>query len=241
MSGVPGWLDEAVERIATSGAGRFAGAGPAPSDARPCAVLVLFSPDTGVEDPADSRVLLTRRSHTLRSHAGQVSFPGGMIDPDDDGPAAAARREAWEETGLEPETVDVVGMLPPVCVAHSGNLVTPVVGWSSAPSSVGVVDPAEVASVHWVSVDHLLDPANRFRVRHPSGMLGPGFAIPGDPHDPADTAELLVWGFTGGILDRFFSLAGWARPWNSAVVADLVDAARADRRARRIGKTPGVA
>lgn len=233
---VPSWLDKAVGRIETSGAGRFFGSPTAPSDARPCAVLLVFSPDTDGADPSDSRILLTERAHTLRSHPGQVSFPGGVIDPDDDGPAAAAVREAWEETGLAPQTVQVVGSLPTVYVAHSGNVVTPVIAWSEAPSPVRVVDPAEVASVQWVSVDHLLAAANRFRVRHPSGYLGPGFAI----HDDA-AAELLVWGFTGGILDRFFSLSGWARPWDPSAVADLVDAATVNRRDGRVDETPGVA
>lgn len=252
MNGVvPSWLDKAVGRIKTSGAGRFLGSPTAPPDARPCAVLMVFSPDVAGSEPADSKVLLTRRAHTLRSHPGQVSFPGGVIDPDDDGPAAAAVREAWEETGLDPGAVRVAGCLPSVYVAHSGNVVTPVVAWAQSPTPVRVIDPAEVASVHWVSVDHLLAAANRFRVRHPSGFLGPGFAIPGsdlngdidsdiDSDIDGDTNgdELLVWGLTGGILDQFFSLADWARPWDPAVTAELVDAATVSRRGGQLDETP---
>lgn len=237
MTEVPAWLDEAVRRIEAAGAGHFLGPRTPPPRARPCAVLVVFSPDNGTADPAASRVLLTERAQTLRSHAGQISFPGGMIDAADDGAAAAAVREAWEETGLDPRSVRVAGSLPPVYVAHSGNLVTPVIAWSADPSPVRVVDAAEVGSVHWVTVRHLLDAANRFRVRHPSGFLGPGFAIPGRPCAP----EFLVWGLTGGILDRFFALAEWERPWDRNRVEELVDAAVLDRRVGRVGERPGVA
>lgn len=235
---VPTWLDAAVERIETAGAGRFLGSPTPPPAARACAVLMVFSPAVAGSEPADSKVLLTRRAHTLRSHPGQVSFPGGVIDPDDDGPAAAAVREAWEETGLDPGGVRVAGSLPPVYVAHSGNVVTPVIAWAQSPNPVRVVDAAEVASVHWVPVDHLLDAANRFRVRHPSGYLGPGFAIPGSDVEGHD---LLVWGLTGGILDRFFSRSGWARPWDRSVTAELVDAATVSRRASSFDDASGVA
>ncbi|HEX6937276.1 MAG TPA: coenzyme A pyrophosphatase, partial [Actinomycetes bacterium] len=88
-------------------------------------------------------------------------------------------------------------------------------------SPVGVVDRGEVASVHRVPLADLLDPANRLRVSHPSGYVGAAFRV----------AELLVWGFTGGLLDRLLRLAGWEQPWDHSRVeelpADLVE--RVDR------------
>jgi 8-oxo-dGTP pyrophosphatase MutT (NUDIX family) len=152
----------------------------------------------------DIDVLLTERASTLRSHAGQVAFPGGRIDPGDAGPAAAALREAQEETGLEPSGVEVVAQLAEVYLPPSDYAVTPVLGWWHTPSPVGVMDPAEVARVVRVPVPALVDPANRFRAVHPSGFVGPAFGVSG----------LFVWGFTAGLLDRVLHLTGWERPWD---------------------------
>jgi 8-oxo-dGTP pyrophosphatase MutT (NUDIX family) len=147
----------------------------------------------------------------MRSHAGQPAFPGGAVDPDDDGPVAAALREAEEETGLDPSGVEVFGQLPVIHILPSRYAVTPVLGWWRKPSQVGVVDPAEVASVHRVPLADLTDPANRFRVRHRSGYVGPAFGVAG----------LVVWGFTGGLIDRLLTLLGWDRPWDRSIVRDL--------------------
>ena len=103
------------------------------------------------------------------------------------------------------------GTLPALFLPVSDFVVTPVLGWWREPSPVGVVDPAEVASVHRVPLAELLDPANRFRVRHPSGYVGPAFGVAG----------LLVWGFTAGLLDRMLRLAGWERAWDRDRVQDL--------------------
>jgi len=89
--------------------------------------------------------------------------------------------------------------------------VTPVLGWWRVPSPVGVVDPGEVESVVRVPLDELLDPTNRCSVRHPSGFVGPGFAVRG----------MLVWGFTAGLLSRLLALAGLERPWDETVMRDL--------------------
>jgi 8-oxo-dGTP pyrophosphatase MutT (NUDIX family) len=166
---------------------------------RRSAVLILFGDQDGAVD-----VLLTERSSTLRSHAGQVAFPGGRQDPTDAGPEAAALREAQEETGLDPDGVQVVGRLPDLYLPPSDYAVTPVLAWWRLPSAVAVVDAAEVARVERVRVGDLVDPANRFVVRHPSGFVGPGFRVGG----------LFVWGFTAGILDRVLHLAGWDTPWD---------------------------
>jgi 8-oxo-dGTP pyrophosphatase MutT (NUDIX family) len=168
-------------------------------------------------------VLLIERAHDMRSHAGQVAFPGGAVDPDDDGVVEAALREAQEETGVDPGGVEVFGTLPALFLPVSDFVVTPVLAWWREPSPVGVVDEAEVASVHRVLLSDLLDPANRFQVSHPSGYVGAAFGV----------ADLLVWGFTAGLLDRLLRLAGWERPWDRAQVrelpADLVDREAARR------------
>lgn len=170
----------------------------APDAARQSAVLVLFGEGRHGPD-----VLLIQRSAHLRSHAGQPAFPGGGIDPGDGGPAAAALREAHEETGLEPDGVDVLRVLPPLWVPPSANVVTPVLGWWRSPSDVRP-DEREVAAVARVPIAYLVDPANRLQVQHPSGFAGPAFAV----------ADMLVWGFTAAVLDRLLSWGGWELPWD---------------------------
>jgi 8-oxo-dGTP pyrophosphatase MutT (NUDIX family) len=174
---------------------------------RPSAVLMLFGTDeAGVPD-----VLLTERAASLRSHPGQVAFPGGAIDSHDDGPAAAAVREAVEETGLRADGVEIVGELPALYLPPSGFVVTPVLAWWRQPSPISVVDRAEVAAVARVPLPELLDPTNRLMTRHPSGFHGPAFTVSG----------LYVWGFTAGLLSRVLAFAGLEQPWDREHVVDL--------------------
>lgn len=204
----PDWLQPIVTAARQASSGALARhTAPDGVEGRESAVLMLFgeSPGTGPD------VLLTERSHTLRSHAGQPAFPGGRIDPDDDGPVGAAIREAAEETGLDPSGVDVLAVLGELWLPPSGYVVTPVLAWWREPSPVGVVDPAEVASVHRIPIVDLVDPANRLRVRHPSGYVGPAFAVGG----------LTVWGFTAGILSALLDAAGLTRPWDRTRVEPL--------------------
>ena len=183
---------------------------PPPGQRRRSAVLMLFAGADHESVPGD--VLLTERAHTLRSHAGQVAFPGGRVDPGDAGPEAAALREAVEETGLDPDGVCMVGALPDVYLPVSDYAVTPVLAWWRRPSPVHVVDPAEVSRVARVTVAELVDPANRIMVRHPSGFVGPAFVV----------ADLLVWGFTALLLDRLLHLTGWERDWDRTRLRDVV-------------------
>ncbi|MDM8085409.1 CoA pyrophosphatase [Cellulomonas cellasea] len=186
-----------------------------PSTGRPAAVLVLF----GVLDHApaletvssvgsDLDVLLTRRSATLGHHPGQVSFPGGRLDPGDRTPAEAALREAREETGLDPAGVDILGTLPQVPVTVSRHLVTPVVGWWTRPSPVVAVDHAETADVFRVPVADLLHPANRR-----TATLTRGARTYSSPAFLA--GEHVVWGFTALVLDAMFDTLGWNVPWDA--------------------------
>ena len=185
---------------------------------RQSAVLILLADgndgDAGGNGPD---VLLTERSWTLRSLAGQMAFPGGRADEGDgtgvDGMIRTALREAEEETGLNPAGVEVFAVWPSLWVPVSNFGVAPVLGWWREPSPVAVVDPAEVASVHRVSIAALTDPANRISCLHPSGFTGPAFTI----------GDLYIWGFTAGLLDKLLTLGGWARDWDPANVVPLPD------------------
>lgn len=207
---IPVWLQPLVTAVHEADASRLTRF-PPPSDggARHSAVLMAFASRAG--SVADADVLLLQRSATMRSHAGQVAFPGGATDPEDASSAATALREAEEEVGLHPDSVDVLVELPPQYLPPSGFVVTPVLAHWRRPHAVGVVDPSEVAGVARVPVADLLDPANRFTVRHPSGFRGPGF----------EAAGLFVWGFTAMLLDQLFQLAGWEQPWDRSVLRDL--------------------
>jgi len=167
---------------------------------RAAAVLVLISIGDGGPE-----ILFVERAATLRTHAGQIAFPGGAADLDDVDLVETALREADEEVGVERSGVQVLGMLPPAHVAVSGFDVTAVVGWWAEPSAVHTIDPREVASAHLVPVAELTDPANRAVACHPSGYLGPAFEVQGH----------LIWGLTAHLLDGVLDLAGWQRPWDT--------------------------
>jgi 8-oxo-dGTP pyrophosphatase MutT (NUDIX family) len=154
----------------------------------PAAVLVPL-----VEHPAGLTVLLTQRAETLKDHAGQISFPGGRIEPHDAGPREAALREAHEEIGLEERFVSVVGYLPDHIVM-TGFRVTPVVAFVS-PGFELLLDAEEVANTFEVPVGFVFDPANhRLQVRR-SGFTGEEVEFCDIPY-----GEHNIWGATAGML-----------------------------------------
>jgi len=206
----PEWMNPLVTAVDTVEAhelSRFTP--PLDGTGRHSAVLMLFASDSGTV--ADADVLLLQRSATMRSHAGQVAFPGGATDPEDSSATATALREAEEEVGVKPNTVDVLAELPAVYLPPSGFVVTPVLAHWRDPHAVGIVDPREVAGVVRVRVADLIEPTNRFTVQHPSGFVGPGFIA----------SDLFVWGFTAGLLDRLLRLAGWERAWDAGRLRPL--------------------
>jgi 8-oxo-dGTP pyrophosphatase MutT (NUDIX family) len=156
---------------------------------RPASVLLAL-----LERPRGPTVLFTERAAHLRDHAGQVSLPGGRV-VGGESPAEAALREAHEEVGLEPATVDVIGSLDEF-ITGTGFMITPVVGVVGNAGFTAIPDPREVAGVFEVPLTIILDPTAMsvgYFERHGSRLL---------------TYELLyggrrIWGATAAVLRNF--------------------------------------
>jgi 8-oxo-dGTP pyrophosphatase MutT (NUDIX family) len=144
-----------------------------------------------VDHQSGLTVLLTRRSANLRTHAGQISFPGGRIDTSDAGPLQAALRESEEEIGLAREHVTFAGYLEPHLVL-TGFWITPVVGFVRPGFNLKLA-PREVESTFEVPLDHILDLDNhRSRLRMIGETAVQVYDIPFGEHN--------IWGATAGIL-----------------------------------------
>lgn len=182
--------------------------------ARQAAVLMLFGAlddvpadyrDSAV--PKDLDLLFVERASTLSKHPGQVAFPGGKVDATDASPVAAALREAQEETGLDPDGVEVLCSLPLTPLPVTNFLVTPVLGWWTKPSDIFVVSETESQRVFRAPVADLVNPDNRAMATLRRGEMihkSPGFRVCGT----------LIWGFTGFLVDRLLSDLGWAQEWD---------------------------
>jgi len=171
---------------------------------RPAGVLVPLFPS-----PGGCQLLLTRRPQNLSRHGGQISFPGGAMDPEDADLRHTALRESQEEVGLAPERVRLLGELDHVWTP-SGFVLVPFVGWI-AEGSVGAADPHEVEEVLWVEVADLMAPGvYREEVWEREGT---GYRI-----SFFDVACGTVWGATARVLVRMLQVGfGWTgvedKPW----------------------------
>lgn len=157
-----------------------------PAQRIPAAVLVPL-----VERAAGLTVLLTERAATLKDHAGQISFPGGRIEPDDQDAWHAALREAFEEIGLASTLVEFAGYLPDHYVI-TGFRVTPVVGFVNPEYSLRVAK-AEVHDVFEVPLDFILDATNHKARRRQLGDIE--FEVHDIPYGARN-----IWGATAGML-----------------------------------------
>ena len=136
-------------------------------------------------------VLLTQRTAHLKDHAGQISFPGGRVEEEDQSPVHTALRETEEEIGLAREHVEVLGFLPEYRTG-TGFRVTPVVALVTPPFELAL-DPFEVAEAFEVPLAFLLDPANHKRHSlHYRGALRHFFAMP--------YGDYFIWGATAGMI-----------------------------------------
>jgi 8-oxo-dGTP pyrophosphatase MutT (NUDIX family) len=160
-----------------------------PQRRTPASVLVPL-----VEHAAGFTVLLTQRAATLKDHAGQISFPGGRIEPEDADVWAAALREAHEEIGLVSECVEFAGYLPDHIVA-SGFRVTPCVGFVQPEFQLRIA-AAEVHDVFEVPLDYILDSANHKTRHRPLGDTT--IEVRDIPYGNRN-----IWGATAGMLMTF--------------------------------------
>lgn len=169
---------------------------------RPAAALLLIYPHAG-----EWHVPLTIRGSGLRHHTGQVSLPGGRLDHPDESVEQAALREAYEEIGVAPSTVEIIGRLTPVPIAVSGHLLYPVIGTAQQRPAFSIAAP-EVERLVELPVARLFDPdavAREERVRPL-----PPHVVQTVPY--FDVAGARIWGATAMVLAEFAALLGRIEP-----------------------------
>jgi len=186
LQSLPGWTPE------------FAGDGGLFTDREPATAAVLLPL---VQRPEGLALLLTRRTDHLRSHAGQISFPGGRVEPEDDGPVATALRETEEEIGLSRRYIQVIGQLP-VYSTVTAFQVTPVVALVE-PGFTLTLDDFEVAEAFEVPLAFLMNPAHH---RHHRFEFGGGerrfLSMPWQGPE----REYFIWGATAAMLRNLYRL-----------------------------------
>lgn len=194
---VPDWIRSLRARLDANVPTWFAEHPVPPNPQRSSAVMVLFYDDAD----GQTRVILTERAHSLRSHAAQVAFPGGHVDPGET-VTEAALRESNEEIGLNPDTAEVIDRLPGVYLTPQRTALVPVLGWWHDPHPIHAVDAQEVNRVLHPTVAELVDPRNRHTATVP-GYQSPAFCVD----------DLIVWGLTSFLLDAVLTLGGFTVPW----------------------------
>jgi 8-oxo-dGTP pyrophosphatase MutT (NUDIX family) len=165
---------------------------------RLAAVLALL-----IEEP-EPALLFTERAATLRRHPGEVSFPGGLTEPHDDGLVATALRETHEEIGLDPSLPEVLGALPPIHTFVSGVLVTPFVAVVRRVPELRE-SRAEIARVLTVPTTVLAGIEEERELRRDGGRVWRGWWY--------ETGDATIWGATGFMLHAFLDHAKERAPW----------------------------
>lgn len=161
---------------------------------RPASVLLLCDPSTfGVP------LLFVLRSPDLRAHPGQIAFPGGSAEPGDADVVATALREANEELGIDPDNVEILGLLSPFATVVSDRWLTPVIGLERSPSHLRG-DNFEIAEWFRIDVADLLVAPHSIREFERDGLLR-------DVHF-YEASQRVIWGVTGGILHELLALLG---------------------------------
>jgi 8-oxo-dGTP pyrophosphatase MutT (NUDIX family) len=165
-----------------------------PDGLRPASVLLLCDPSTqGVP------LLFVLRSTKLRQHPGQIAFPGGGAEPSDTDVVETALREAGEELGIQPESVEVLGLLSPFSTIVSGRWLTPIVGLQQGPIEFRT-DDFEVAEWFQIDIADLLVAPHTVREIERDGMRGRVHYY--------EAAGRVIWGVTGAILHEFLERLG---------------------------------
>jgi len=187
-------------RLAASSAWtpEFAGDGGLFADRKPAGAAVLVPL---VQRDAGLTLLLTRRADHLRDHAGQISFPGGRVEPEDDGPVATALRETEEEIGLPRRYIEVIGQLPLYSTVTAFQ-VTPVIALVEPGFSL-TLDSFEVAEAFEVPLAWLMDPAHHHH--HRIELAGAERRFLSMPWQGSER-EYFIWGATAAMLRNLYRL-----------------------------------
>jgi 8-oxo-dGTP pyrophosphatase MutT (NUDIX family) len=173
---------------------------PSPSPAHGDRLAAVLAPFVEAPEPS---LVFTVRSSEMSRHAGEISFPGGLQDPGES-LSQTALREAYEEIGLDPETTDLVGALPPVHTTVSGILVVPFVGMlESLPAFV--VSEGEIEEVLTFTVARLAEAERAVEVAREPGRVWRGFAYELDGY--------MIWGATGLMLHALLEIVRKEAPW----------------------------